>query len=510
MLKRIIQFPFHPPLIALYSPLSFLAYNRKEVLLEDSARTFLVVLVGVLMCYLLIRLLIKETLRATMVLSFIATLFFSYGQVYQFLHQQSVFFGVDFGRHRYLAVFYLVIAILGIRWLLKKRDLAAWVIPVNTFAIVLLAIPFFQVICYPWGYQSTASISEDSAQVSVELVKPVDPPDIYYIIADSYTRDDVMSEFYDYDNTPFLSELEERGFYVARCGRSNYEHTHLSLGSSLNLDYIPEVYPREGVNNLPTLVRANIVRASLEAVGYRTIAFDSAYPHTAWKDIYRYFSYSDDHLLEPMVYLGLTEYETMFLRTTAGLILLDVDRKLDLGFRYFVEVTPLLRRYDRIEYNLDKMMSVPTMDGQKFVFVHLLIPHDPYIFDSSGEFQAFQEDYKAGYRGQVMYLNSRLLEFIDYTLDVTRGNVIIIIQGDHGAPETLHSSRRLSILNAYYLPEGGNHKLYPSVTPVNTFRIIFDTYFGTELGLLPDMSYLTSPEYLFDFTYVPEMRAGCE
>ena len=510
MLKKAIRLPFHPLLIALYSPISFLAYNRKEVLLDDSARTFSIILVGVLLGYLIFRLIIKDSLRATMVLSFMGILFFSYGHVYQLLHEQGVLLGVDFGRHRFLVILYFVIAIIGIRWLIKKQDLAAWVIPLNTFSIVLLTIPFFQVISYPWDYPSTGSTSMHPSHLPVELVNPIDPPDIYYIIPDSYTRDDVLMNFYDYDNSSFLSALEERGFYVARCSRSNYEHTHLSLGSSLNLDYIPEVFPREGVNNLSTLVRANIVRASLEAIGYRTIAFDSAYPPTTWQGIWKYFSYSHDHFLEPMIYMGLTEYETMFLRTTAGLILLDVDRKLDLGIRNFVDVTPLLRRYDRIEYNLDNMMNVPEMDGQKFVFVHLSIPHDPYIFDASGEFQTFQGDYKTGYRGQVMYLNMRFLEFIDHALAESGGNVIIIIQGDHGAPETLHRSRRLPILNAYYLPKGGYQKLYPSISPVNTFRVVFNTYFGTEFDLLPDMSYLTSRENLFDFTSVPETRAGCE
>ncbi len=123
MIKKAIRLPFHPLLIALYSPISFLAFNRKEVLLDDSARTFLVVFVGALLGYLIIRLIIKDTLRATLVLSFLAILFFSYGHVYQALHQQDALFGIDFGRHRFLAIIYLVIAIIGIRWLIKNMIL---------------------------------------------------------------------------------------------------------------------------------------------------------------------------------------------------------------------------------------------------------------------------------------------------------------------------------------------------------------------------------------------------
>jgi hypothetical protein len=44
----------------------------------------------------------------------------------------------------------------------------------------------------------------------------------------------------------------------------------------------------------------------------------------------------------------------------------------------------------------------------------------------------------------------------------------------------------MAILNAYRLPGDGVEKIYPSITPVNSFRVVFDTYFGTSLGLLED------------------------
>ena len=45
---------------------------------------------------------------------------------------------------------------------------------------------------------------------------------------------------------------------------------------------------------------------------------------------------------------------------------------------------------------------------------------------------------------------------------------------------------RHAILNAYYLPGDGSKKLYPSISPVNTFRVVFSHYFGADLDLLPD------------------------
>jgi len=48
---------------------------------------------------------------------------------------------------------------------------------------------------------------------------------------------------------------------------------------------------------------------------------------------------------------------------------------------------------------------------------------------------------------------------------------------------------RSRILSAYYLPDRGNKLLYSSISPVNTFRVIFNYYFGTNLDLLPDYTY---------------------
>jgi hypothetical protein len=53
---------------------------------------------------------------------------------------------------------------------------------------------------------------------------------------------------------------------------------------------------------------------------------------------------------------------------------------------------------------------------------------------------------------------------------------------------------RFYILNALYLPGVDTSDLYPAMTPVNTFRFIFNKYFGAELDLLPDKNYIYEDE----------------
>ena len=59
--------------------------------------------------------------------------------------------------------------------------------------------------------------------------------------------------------------------------------------------------------------------------------------------------------------------------------------------------------------------------------------------------------------------------------------------GDHG----LYDTNRQTILEAYYFPGNASAKLYPTISPVNSFRLIFDEYFGANYPLLPDQTYIS-------------------
>jgi hypothetical protein len=78
---------------------------------------------------------------------------------------------------------------------------------------------------------------------------------------------------------------------------------------------------------------------------------------------------------------------------------------------------------------------------------------------------------------------------------------VIIIQGDHG-PAQLEKENRMGILNAYYFPNKKD-ALYATITPVNTFRVVFNTFFGTNLELLTDTSYYSKYSKPYGFETIP-------
>jgi hypothetical protein len=78
---------------------------------------------------------------------------------------------------------------------------------------------------------------------------------------------------------------------------------------------------------------------------------------------------------------------------------------------------------------------------------------------------------------------------------------VIIIQGDHG-PWLQPTDKRMRILAALYLP-GHEEQLYPTITPVNFFRVVFNSYFGGDYELLEDVSYFSPVPKLYNFSEVP-------
>jgi hypothetical protein len=166
----------------------------------------------------------------------------------------------------------------------------------------------------------------------------------------------------------------------------------------------------------------------------------------------------------------------------------------------------------RVLLELDQIKHVAQMDEPTFTFVHLMKPHYPFSFDAEGNILTKPSGWEpyddtqtshaaADYVTQVEFINRQLLDVIDSILASSSEPPIIVLQGDHSwqPPDSGDNNRLPLILNAYLVPEETRDRLYPTITPVNTFRLILDTVFGTTLGLLPDHSYIPVEGNIFKF-----------
>jgi hypothetical protein len=136
-------------------------------------------------------------------------------------------------------------------------------------------------------------------------------------------------------------------------------------------------------------------------------------------------------------------------------------------------------------------------DKPRFVYAHFILPHGPYSFDSTGknipEAWLIQEmpEKRVKYIGQVKYANTLMKNYVNAILAGNKRPCVIIIQGDHGFrfSEVDRKQQEFPNFNAMYFSNGDYRLLNDSLTNVNTFRILCNTFFRQNFSMLPDSSY---------------------
>ena len=174
---------------------------------------------------------------------------------------------------------------------------------------------------------------------------------------------------------------------------------------------------------------------------------------------------------------------------------------------------------ERFNNNMLALMEIPDISGPTFTFSHNLPPHPPFIFDRNGnlpqkpkmEFQGDVWKDADRYIDQMRYVNSTVETTVAEILGQSPREPIIIIQGDHGPAYTGEDAasdryvfERTGILNAFYLPEYCKAAAYKTISPVNTFRMVFDSCLGSDLGLLKDDSYRDPGGSPIDFSQISQ------
>ena len=504
------SFPFHPLLAASYPVVFLFATNAADQVTLEPLWPPLVVAVAVAAAaFGILWLVLRDPWRAGLVVTVLVTLFFWFGHAWNLV-------GPVIGSPIPLAIAWVAIAVAGV-WIAVRAG--EWRRPATTFLnVATAALVIFnavEIAAYSLG-TAAAAATAPSGTSSIEDPGAASTPDIYYLIFDRYGSGSNLAEHYGFDNSAFLDGLRDRGFYVADDARANYIKTPLSLVSSLNMDYLDEdALKAEAVSGKDSGVIHRQLRgplrvpSELKEIGYRHILVANWWEPSATNA-------TADVVLR---YEATSEFSSAVLRMSvlgaigAGASPGPYDRKV---------------LYEHTLFEFRALESLADDPGPKFVFAHFLVPHPPYVFEPDGSFIENEpiktEDERAGYIRQMQYTNGRILGLVDRLLDVPADEQpIILIQADEGPFPARYDAdewrfdwhtatdeelaEKFGILSAYHLPgvdpeEAG---LYPSITPVNSFRVVFDTYFGADLPLLPDRVFAhTSQQAFYDFFEVTD------
>ena len=456
----------HPFLFSIWLVLILFVENIEAIALKYLLFTILLVLLLVIICLAVDSLLFKDIYVNALVVSPAVIVLFSGGKFYVYL------------RDYYLPLVPIV-AILGtilyvlycikILRSLAPGELKKITSTVNIVASLLVIFNISQILYY-YCYKSN-KLSAYQHESNFNYRFSGTPPDIYYIILDMYAGLDQIKTTYKYDNEAFADRLTKKGFYIARNSETKYPFTTLSLSTSLNMEFPQNIPPEEIAKGSDSpfggeLVRKNKVAHILKSLNYTYYHLGSWFYVTRYNGIADYnINYNGFNINNPLI--------------------------LDLINSSLIRLLFISAHFEReVVFNtLASLSKIAEADGPKFIFCHIICPHGPFLFGPEGEPVPYNKRYdindRSVYLAQYIFITNKIEEVIDNILKKSKNSPIIILQSDHSIFwEKLWIKR---IFNAYLLPHNGKALLNDSFSPVNTFRLIFNYYYGAKYDLIDDV-----------------------
>lgn len=471
--KNILYYSWYP----LFIPLIFIINELRQdyfvfftTTYSDKIYFALAILFSNIFVFFLFLLLLKNNHKAG-ILSIIPLLFIDYYFVFFNIISQITFVEnlqlLNFPKIHWVFLFILLVVLLFI-FLFLKRSRSRFFKLNLYFNIVFLSFLIVEIFQYYSIEKFNIKLTDIPTKEGDVVFKrnTSSLPDIYFIVFDSYTGNINLNKYWQYDNSEIQDYLKSKKFHLSEAF-SNYNYTQLSIASTVNASLL-------NINKISDFYQTRIVDLIFIIKNNEVFNILKDYNYT-YKEM-SLFNYKDPY---PD---GFIFRENLYYRTFYCLI----QEKL------FGVKTPAFMNYNDSLYA--DLMGIKKEENPFFLYAHFSIPHSPFIYDSSGvkntnSNNIFNDYDKEAYLSQLKYTNKVMRKLVENILR-NDSNSIIIIQGDHGYRYLEEEenkdlfTEKYSIINAIYLPDHNYSSLPDTMYSVNTFRYIFNSYFGTEFKIL--------------------------
>lgn len=487
---------FHPLLLAAYPALAIFSENVSLLPLGGAIRAALVFMACVAALWGLLSLALRDHRRGALLASLVTSCFFTYQFFLKSWLRSDWLPSMVGGEDAFRYVLGAAGLGLAIAFARRGRHTTPLTRFLNVACSILLAWPLFAIASSLYEIRSHASGSRDTTAAALRYQGR--PPDIFYVVLDGYGRADVIERDFGYSNSEFLGELRKRGFVIAEQARSNYSQTDLSVSSSLNSEFVQDlVEPLGNASAERALADERIDKnATIEALrplGYRFIAITTGAPSIRFASADQALEATNGERLYWEAIWSWTPFPPTHVITSDY-----SQRRRELLYSGFETLSA----------------SAAPVAAPRFVFAHILAPHPSFVVDETGrlhprgpaglwdandfiKYGGTPESYRDGYVAQLKFVNRRLLEAIDEVLKHDSPKPIVILQGDHGPRLDFHHDdfskvnpkQAFPILFAVHGPKNLQEAIHSDITPVNLFRVVFNTVFRAQRPLLPDRSF---------------------
>ncbi|MFZ5880407.1 MAG: hypothetical protein ACOY0R_13640 [Chloroflexota bacterium] len=480
---NILKAAILPILMAVFPAIFLYGNNVTLLLLPTLGRTILLYTVLALFFFGITHLIFGgQTVKAANA-AFIYLIFFNtYGMGFEFLVAKD-WFRVD---HFTLLPFFLFLAMYGIWAVSRVNAVAFWK---GAVIVTGLLVAFNVMKIIPAEIEKHAVQRKQEAPSSTNAEVGTEYPDIYYIIFDEFAGFDVMRSYWNYQGVDdFVDFAKSNGFLVAENSRSSSSMTLHQLSERLNYEEFPS--DEKYFNMYYAAIRNNKVMSYLKSKGYMTLAFEEtgyfveALPRIEADYVYEYSASSSMD-----IGLLFDDFGSHVADNTMLRIFSNSYRTID----------PTMNQHrDWILFTTAKMGDLDDVPSPKFVYVHLLLPHMPFMFDENGKVldQSLYYNWQY-YLGNYKYsikVAERMIQNIRSNSD-PHNPPIIIIQSDHGARniEVWQPGNQLlrdypeeysyHILNMMHAPGLDPAQFPQDMNPINTFPIVFNHLFDDHIPL---------------------------
>ena len=482
--------------------LNFINANRGE---NYSEIKLLIIIGSTLFLFLILYLILKvifykklSFLECALLLSIFIISFFSY--FLTSIVASMIFSGKFLTTWLFFCTFLLILTFL----LRNKKPFQNFLVFVN---ILLVFFPVIEYVFYNLNTNYNPKINSSKIlngnNSYSERDKIINELNVFFIILDTYGREDYLKYRYDYDNSKFISKLEEEGFVISKNSTSNYTTTNFSLTSVLAKDYIfrdkmlkPEIDTK--INNI-FYKNQNPVYEFFKKNNYLVSSLMSN-----GKDcdsIKVDFCFSSQQLT-------FTDLEKNLLSITPINSLIDPLKKL---ISLYHNNTIIGLNYFEFK-DVKQFLNKSNFKKPFFIDAHMMIPHGPFRFsENCKRLKSLEKDWYKGYLNQIKCANLEMIE----TINIIKNkypNTIIIVASDTG-PSMLYLKKYklnnidfigynylkqidkidivekesvLSNLMAWYIPTDLKCKnfIYNDMSLVNTFRLVEGCLMNTNPKLL--------------------------
>ena len=457
-MKNFIIFPF---LLAFLPAWQLILKNYDELIFQDILISLSIIAISIAV-WVVITKIIKNGNKAALITGVGVAFFFYFGYL-----QDALFYPLN--KTSVLMIISIIVFIISAIYFVKsKKNFALSIKIANVFTVTMILFTLIQFVI-------PGALAEK--------------PNVYHIILDEYTDNEILLKQFGYNNEKFLEFLNKNGFYMPDKTFSTFGSTPDELNLILNMDYpIRSGWVSDAYQDLKT----NKVMSTFSDQNYSVIETNSA---MRWKD----FSDVDTHLCYDVDFIN-SEFLDQVLRKSI--------------IRYFMEQHQTDTRRDIVRCTFNELSEIALQsNGPTYVFAHLYVPHPPFIFGPNGEnvtpdhseisgLQSWENP--QGYLNQLIYATSEISVVITNIVE-NDPNAIIILQGDTGTStgtdrttttmKDIYQSH--SILYAVRIPDVNNLE---SVIPVNTYRIIFNNYFNMNYEYLEQHIYTNQNDVWVEIT----------